>query len=176
MIVKTLAIVAVAAIGVLLAYAATRPDNFTIARSTTVNAPPAKVHALINDLRAFNSWNPFDKKDPQIKGEYRGPAAGPGAHYAFKGNKDVGSGSLEILKSDPALVTMKLDMLEPFEAHNTVHFSLSPRGGATEVTWAMDGHTPFLAKVIHVFINVDRMVGGEFEKGLADLKARAERN
>jgi len=173
--IKTLALVGAAALGLLLAYAATRPDGFTIARSATVNAPPEKVHALINDLRAFNTWNPFDKKDPNIRGVYRGPAAGPGAHYAFQGNQEVGSGTLEIVRSEPQQVTMRLDMLEPFEAHNTVQFSLARRGNATEVTWVMDGRTPYLAKIIHIFLDVDRMVGGEFEKGLAALKARAER-
>lgn len=173
--IKMLALAAAAALVVLLAYAATRPDAFTIARSATVNAPPEKVHALINDLRAFNTWNPFDKKDPNIRGTYKGPAAGPGAHYAFQGNKEVGSGSLEIVQSEPQRVTMRLDMLEPFEAHNTVQFSLARRGNATEVTWVMDGRTPYLAKIMHIFFDVDRMVGGEFEKGLADLKSRAER-
>ena len=173
--IKTLALVGAGALAVLLAYAATRPDAFTIARSATVNAPPEKVHALINDLRAFNTWNPFDRKDPNIRGTYKGPAAGPGAHYAFQGNKEVGSGSLEIVRSEPQQVTMRLDMLEPFEAHNTVQFSLARRGNATEVTWVMDGRTPYLAKIMHIFFDVDRMVGGEFEKGLADLKARAER-
>jgi hypothetical protein len=174
-VIKMLALAAAAALVVLLAYAATRPDAFTIARSATVNAPPEKVHALINDLRAFNTWNPFDKKDPNIRGTYKGPAAGPGAHYAFQGNKEVGSGSLEIVQSEPQRVTMRLDMLEPFEAHNTVQFSLARRGNATEVTWVMDGRTPYLAKIMHIFFDVDRMVGGEFEKGLADLKSRAER-
>jgi len=172
---KTIAIVAVCAIGMLLAYAATRPDTFTVARSATVDAPVARVHGMIGNLHAFNAWNPFNKKDPNIRGEYKGPAAGPGAHYAFKGNGEVGAGTLEIVRSEPRLVTMKLVMLEPFEAHNDIAFTLAARGNATEVTWAMNGRTPYLAKILHIFINMDRMVGGEFEKGLADLKTRAER-
>ena len=172
---KTIALVLAVGVVAVLAYAVTRPDTFRVARSATVQAPPEKLHALINDLRAFNTWNPFDKKDPNIRGVYRGPAAGPGAHYAFQGNQEVGSGTLEIVRSEPQQVTMRLDMLEPFEAHNTVQFSLARRGNATEVTWVMDGRTPYLAKIMHIFLDVDRMVGGEFEKGLADLKSRAER-
>ncbi|MBC5786343.1 SRPBCC family protein [Ramlibacter sp. USB13] len=171
---KTVALVAVLAIGGVLLYAATRPDTFRVARSTTVKAPPAKLHALINDLHQFNTWNPFEKGDPQARGEYRGPAAGPGAAYHFAGGKS-GSGSLRILESAPTHVRMELHMLQPMEALNNVQFTLQPQGDATEVTWSMDGATPFLGKVLHVFIDMDRMVGSQFESGLADLKQRAER-
>ena len=171
---KTIALVAVAAIGAVLAYAATRPDTFRVARSTTVKAPPARLHALINDLHQFNTWNPFEKGDPQARGEYAGPAAGPGAIYNFGGGKS-GSGSLRILDSAPTRVDMELHMRDPLEARNHVQFTLQPRGDATEVTWSMEGATPFIGKVIHVFIDMDRMVGGQFESGLADLKQRAER-
>jgi len=171
---KTIAMVAAAAVGGVLAYAATRPDNFHVARSTTVQAPAAKLHGLINDLHQFNTWNPFEKGDPQARGQYAGPAAGPGATYEFGGGKS-GSGSLRILDSAPTRVSMELHMREPLEARNHVQFTLQPRGDATEVTWSMDGATPFIGKVIHVFIDMDKMVGSQFESGLADLKQRAER-
>ena len=171
---KTIALVGATALAALLLYAATRPETFRVARSTTVQAPAGKVHALINDLHQFNTWNPFEKGDPQARGEYAGPAAGPGASYRFGGGKS-GSGSLRILESAPTRVDMELHMREPLEARNHVQFTLQPRGAATEVTWSMEGATPFIGKVIHVFIDMDRMVGSQFEAGLADLKQRAER-
>lgn len=171
---KTLALVAVAAVGVVLAYAATRPDTFRVARSATVQAPPAKLHAMINDLRQFNTWNPFEKGDPRNRGEYQGPGAGPGAAYHFGGGS-AGAGSLRILDSAPTHVRMELHMREPLEARNNVQFTLEPRGEATQVTWSMDGPSPYLSKLIGVFVDMDKMVGGQFEAGLADLKQRAER-
>ncbi|UUZ71699.1 SRPBCC family protein [Polaromonas sp. P1(28)-8] len=174
--IKTLALIAVAAIGALLIFAATRPDTFRVQRSASIKAAPDRLYPLINDLRQFNTWNPYEKKDPAIKGSYRGPASGPGAGYDFQGNKDVGKGRIEIIESSPpGKVTMKLDMLEPFEGRNVVEFSLAPRGEATEVTWAMHGPSPFVAKLVGVFLNMDRMIGRDFEAGLANLKARAER-
>lgn len=111
--VKSILIIAVLALAGLLLFAATRPDTFSLQRSIVIQAPPDKLHALINDLRQFNTWNPYDKKDPAMQGRYSGPAAGPGARYAFKGNKDVGEGSLEITASTPSQVTMRLDMSAP---------------------------------------------------------------
>ena len=172
---KTIAIVAVVALAALLLFAATRPDTFRVERSVKIKAAPERLHPLINDLHQFNTWNPYNKKDPAMQGTYRGPAAGPGAGFDFEGNKDVGKGSIRIVASAPRKVTMKLDMLEPFEGHNTVEFSLAPQGETTDVTWAMHGPSPFLAKLVGVFINMDRMIGRDFEAGLAGLKARAER-
>lgn len=172
--IKTIAFVVAAAVAIPLIVAATRPDTFRVQRTASIQAGADKIHPLINDLRQFNTWNPFNKKDPAIKGIYRGPAAGPGAAYDFAGNKDVGKGSVEVIASAPDKVTMKLDMLEPFEAHNMVEFSLVPRGDTTEVTWAMQGPSPYIAKLMGLVFNMDKMVGGAFEAGLADLKARAE--
>lgn len=172
---KTIALAVVAALAALLIYAATRPDTFHVQRSILVQAPAERIHPLIAELPRFNAWNPFNKKDPAIKGSYRGPASGPGSAYDFDGNKDVGKGSLTILDvAPPGQVRMKLDMVAPMEAHNTVTFTLAPKGGATEVTWAMDGESPFIGKVMGVVFNMDRMIGGTFESGLADLKSTAE--
>ncbi|TMH28754.1 MAG: polyketide cyclase [Betaproteobacteria bacterium] len=125
--------------------------------------------------RFRNTWNPFDKKDPNVKGSYSGPANGPGAAYAFDG-KEVGTGTIRIVESSaPRKVTMQLDMQKPIEGHNTVEFTLTPRGDATEVTWAMRGSSPYIAKLMGVFVNMDRMIGQHFETGLADLKSLAER-
>lgn len=173
--IKTIALIAVAALGALLLFAATRPDTFRVQRSASIKAPPDKLHGLINDMKVFNTWNPYNLKDPNIKGEYQGPQAGPGAVYHFAGNKDVGKGSIAIVDSAPSKVTMKLDMIEPFEGHNVVEFILAPKGEATEVTWAMHGPSPYIGKVMGLVFNMDKMIGRDFEAGLANLKARAER-
>ena len=173
--IKTIALLFVAAVSGLLLFAATRPDTFQVQRSIRIKATPERLFPMINDLHQFNTWNPYNKKDPAMQGTYRGPASGPGAGYDFQGNKEVGKGSIRIVDSAPRKVTMKLDMLEPFEGHNTIEFSLAPQGDATDVTWAMHGPSPFVAKLVGVFMNMDRMIGRDFEAGLADLKARAER-
>jgi hypothetical protein len=175
--IKTISLLVVAALGALLVFASTRPDTFRVQRSTSIKASADKLFPLISDLRQFNTWNPYNKKDPAMQGSYRGPASGPGAAFDFQGNKDVGKGTIEIVElAPPGKVTMKLDMLEPFEGHNIIEFTLAPRGDATEVTWAMLGPSPYLAKLMGIFFSMDTMIGRDFEAGLADLKARAERN
>ena len=172
---KTAVIVIALFVIVPLVIAMMRPDTFRVERSTTIAAPAARVHGLINDIHAFNTWNPYNAKDPAMRGEYRGPAAGPGAQFHFEGNKDVGKGSVSIVDTAPAKVTMTLDMLKPFEGHNTIEFILAPQGAErTEVTWAMYGPMAFIAKVASVFMNMDKMIGRDFEAGLANLKQRAE--
>lgn len=172
---QTIALTAAAALAVLLAYAATRPDVFRVQRSATINAAPERIYPLINDMRAFNTWNPFNKKDPAIKLDYRGPAAGGGAAFDFHGNKDVGSGSLQITDSTaPSRVAMQLHMIEPFEGRNDIEFTLVPNGATTNVTWAMHGPSPYISKLMGIFFNMDQMIGNDFEAGLSGLKARAE--
>lgn len=173
----TIAVLLVVALGVLLAVAATKPDTFRFERSITINAGPDKIHPLINDMQRFNSWNPYNKKDPAMKTTYRGPQAGPGAAYEFDGNGEVGKGSISIIEpSGPGTVSMRLDMKAPMEASNLIDFTLRPQGNATQVTWAMHGPTPFVAKVMHTLIDMDKMLGKDFDTGLADLKALAERS
>ncbi len=172
---KIIALVAVVLIIALLVYAATKPDTFRVQRSASIKALPEKIFPLINDLRSFNTWNPYEKKDPNVKGSYSGPASGKGAAYAFDGNKDVGKGSIEIVESSPpSKVTMRLTMIKPFEAHNIVEFTLEAKGDSTNVTWAMHGPLPYIAKVIHIFFNMDSMVGKDFETGLTNLKTVSE--
>jgi hypothetical protein len=173
--IKTLLIAGAVILAVPLVLAAFKPDTFQVQRSATIKAAPGKVHGLINDMRVFNTWNPYNLKDPNIRGEYRGPQAGPGAEYHFAGNKDVGRGSIGIIDTTPSRVTMKLDMIEPFEGHNTVQFLLEPKGDTTEVTWAMRGPSPYIAKLVGLFMNMDAMIGRDFEAGLANLKAKAEK-
>jgi len=174
--IKTISIVVVLALAALLLYAAVRPDTFSVQRSLRIQAPAEKIHPLIADLHRFNSWNPYDRKDPSMKGRYRGPAAGPGAAYDFEGNSQVGKGSIEIVQVQaPRQVTMQLRMIEPMEGLNRVDFTLAPQGDATEVTWAMQGRSPFIARLIGVFVDMDAMIGRDFEAGLAGLKTLAER-
>lgn len=172
----TLAITAAVLIvvgGLAYAYAATRPKSFRIARSVLVDASPAELHPLINDLRAMNTWNPFDKQDPAIKGIYSGPTAGVGATYAFQSAK-AGTGQIEIVDSDaPSRVTLRLQMTKPIAADNQVDFLLEPAGAQTKVTWAMSGPTTLLTRLLPTWC-MDSMCGGMFEKGLADLKSLAE--
>jgi uncharacterized protein YndB with AHSA1/START domain len=166
----------VVVVGVILAYATTKPDVFRVQRTATIKAPPEKIFPLINDFRSWASWSPYEHKDPDMKKTYSGAATGKGAVYEWEGDKNVGSGRIEIADtSPPNKVSIKLDMIKPFEAHNQVEFRLEPRGDSTDVTWAMNGHAPYFAKVMHVFIDMDRMVGQDFETGLASLKTIAEK-
>ncbi len=170
-----LAIVAVVIAGLLVA-AAARPDSFRVVRSTTIKAPPERIFPLISDFQRWSAWSPYEKKDPAMKRSFDGPAAGKGAVYAWEGNKDVGKGRMQIADaSAPSRVVLNLDFSEPFEAHNMVDFTLEPKGDATEVTWSMRGPMPFVSKLITLFIDMDRMVGGDFEAGLANLTALAEK-
>jgi hypothetical protein len=173
-IVKTSILVVLAGAAALLLYAATQPDTFRVERSVSVGASPDRVFSLINDMHAFNTWNPYVRKDPAIKGVYTGPAAGQGAGYGWQ-SSEVGVGSMEVTHSTaPTLVAMKLDFVEPFEAHNRAEFTLRQSAGETHVTWAMFGPVPYTSKVMHVLFNIDKMVGSDFERGLHDLKRLAE--
>lgn len=173
---KTIALILAVSVAGVLVYAATRPGSFQVARSLSIKAPPEKIFPLINDLRAFNRWNPFLKNDPATKLAYSGPDSGKGAAHEWDGNSQVGKGRFEITDSSPSSkILMKLDMIKPMEAHNRVEFTLEPQGEATRVSWSMGGEQPYLAKLMTVFIDCDKMVGGEFEKGLADLKSLAEK-
>ncbi len=170
-----LAVIAVGIAGV-LAYAATRPDDFRVQRSAAIKAPPEKIFPFINDFRQWGAWSPYEKIDPGMKRTYGAASAGKGATYAWEGNGNVGSGSMEILEAPaPSKVVIKLDFSRPFEAHNIAEFTLVPNGDGTDVTWSMHGPVPYFAKLIHLFFNMDKMVGGQFATGLASLKAAAEK-
>jgi hypothetical protein len=159
-----------------MAYATTKPDSFTVERKASINASPEKVFANINDFHAWEAWSPWAKLDPAMKTTISGPPSGTGAVYEWSGNSDVGSGRMEITGSTPSSnVTIKLDFNEPFESHNTTTFNLVPAGAGTDVTWTMTGPSPYMSKVMSVFMSMDRMIGGDFEKGLSQLKAVAEK-
>lgn len=169
-------VVAVSVVAVLV-YAATKPDTFRVQRTTSIKAPPEKIFATLNDFHSWGAWSPYETKDPAMRRTYSGTTKGKGAVYEWDGDKNVGKGRMEITESSPpSKVALNLNMIKPFEAHNVVEFTLEPQGDATRVTWAMNGRTPYIAKIVHVFMNVDRMVGDDFETGLANLKTLAERS
>ena len=164
------------AIVVILILAAAKPNTFSVQRATVVRAPAEKIFPLINDFHQWGRWSPYEDKDPAMKRTYSGAASGKGAVYAWDGNKNVGSGRMEILDASmPAKIVIKLDFFTPFEGHNTAEFTMLPQGDATNLTWLMHGPAPFMAKIMHVFMNIDRMVGKHFEIGLANLKRLTEK-
>ncbi|MQA65052.1 MAG: polyketide cyclase [Alphaproteobacteria bacterium] len=163
------------AVAVVLVLAANRPDVFQVARATTIKAPPDRIFPLINDFHKWGAWSPYEKKDPEMKRTYGGAGSGAGAVYAWAGDKNVGHGRMEIVDSaPPSKIVLKLDFVKPFEAHNTVEFTLNPEGDSTVVRWAMHGPAPYMAKIVHLFFDMDSMVGKDFEAGLANLKTAAE--
>jgi len=175
-IIAIVAVVLAIAIAVVLVLAATKPDRFSVQRATMVKAPPEMIFPLINDFHLWGSWSPYERKDPAMKRIYSGAASGRGAVYAWDGNKNVGSGRMEILDaSTPSKIVIKLDFFTPFEGHNTAEFTMLPQGGATSLTWLMHGPAPFMSRLMQVFMNIDNMVGKDFEVGLANLKKLTEK-
>lgn len=168
-------VISVAVAGILI-YASTRPDSFRVERSASINAPPQKIFPLINDLKTWAAWSPYEKKDPTMKRSFGSITAGKGATYEWNGDRNVGQGRMEIVEASPSSkVLIKLDFIKPFEAHNTAEFTLAPEGDTTRVTWAIYGPSAYVTKVMGIFFSMDAMIGRDFEAGLADLKAVAEK-
>ncbi len=169
------AVVLVLIVGV-LGFAATKPNTFRVQRATLIQVSAEKIFPLINDLHSWGDWSPWEKVDPGMKRSFGGAASGTGAVYEWEGNSKVGKGRMEIMEiNPPSKITIKLDFLKPIEGHNTAEFTLEPKGAATDVTWAMYGPNRFISKLFHVFLNIESMVGKEFDKGLANLKTIAEK-
>ena len=174
---KLIALVVVVAVLVVLGLAVRQPDSFTVQRSARLQAPADKVFVMVNDFHRWAEWSPWEALDPAMKREFSGPASGPGAVYAWDGNQAVGAGRMEITGAQPATqVEIKLDFLRPFEGHNTTVFSLVPEGASTGLTWTMTGPMPFVSKLMSVFVSMDKLIGKDFEAGLAKLKAVVERS
>jgi Polyketide cyclase / dehydrase and lipid transport len=148
--------------------------TFEISRSTNIAADPASVHGRINDFHEWTAWSPWEDVDPNLQRIYTGPDQGVGAHYAWQGNRKAGQGSMEIVSSTPEQIGIKLSFLKPWKATNDVVFTLEPSGSGTEVTWAMTGEHAGLGKVFSKVFSMDKLVGKDFEKGLARLKAVSE--
>jgi hypothetical protein len=161
----------------LLLFALTRPDSFKVERRISIQAPADKVYGLVSDFHHWPAWSPWEKLDPAMKRTHSGAANGLGAVYAWEGNDKVGAGRMEITGAQaPGVVDIKLDFLRPFASSNTTRFALTPgAGGATEFVWTMQGPMPYVSKLMSVFVSMDKMIGKDFETGLANLKAAAEK-
>jgi Polyketide cyclase / dehydrase and lipid transport len=168
-------IVLIVLVVVFVVVVATRPAEFQVTRTTTIAAPASTVFAQVNDFHNWEAWSPWAKIDPAMKQSYEGAPAGPGAVYSWAGNNKVGEGRMTILESQPNdFVRIKLEFLKPLAANNSTEFTFKPQGDQTVVTWSMNGRNNFMAKAFSMFMNMDKMVGGDFEKGLAQMKAVAE--
>lgn len=173
---KIIGIGVVVVIAGILIMAAMQPDTFKIERKSAIKAPPEKVFAFINDFKRWAEWSPWEKKDPAMKRIFGTNTAGKGATYGWEGNKDVGVGNMEIAESTPpGKLTIKLNFEKPFKASNVVNFTVTPTADGSEITWRMEGQNNFMAKIMCLFMNMDKMVGPDFEAGLANLKAAAEK-
>ena len=154
---------------------AMQPAHYTVERSATINAPAPVVFAQVNDFHKWEAWSPWEKIDPNIKKEFSGAAAGNGAVYSWAGNNDVGEGRMTITDSRPSdLIKIKLEFVKPFTATNATDFTFTPQGNQTNVKWTMSGENNFVAKAFSMFMNMDKMVGTDFEKGLGQLKTVSE--
>jgi uncharacterized protein YndB with AHSA1/START domain len=175
-IIAIIALVIAVAVAIVLILAAAKPGAFSVQRAISVRAPPEKIFPLIDDFHRWASWSPYENKDPAMKRSFSGAASGKGAVYGWEGNKNVGSGRMEILDTSvPSKIVIKLDFFAPFEGHNTAEFTMLGQGDATAVTWLMHGPASFMSKVMQVFMNLDRMIGKDFEAGLVNLKNLAEK-
>ena len=174
-IIAVIAVIVAAAIAVVLILASRKPDTLRVERTASIKAPPEKIFPLIEDFHRWQSWSPYETRDPDMQRSFSGAGSGEGAVYAWNGNRNVGSGRMEILDAPPPRkVVIKLDFEKPFEAHNTAEFTLLPQGDTTNVTWLMHGPAPLMSKVMQLFINMDNMIGKDFAAGLANLKRITE--
>ena len=173
-IIVVIAVVLALAIATVLILAARKPDTLRVTRSIRVTAPAETIFPLINDFHQWGGWSPYEHKDPAMKRGYSGAESGKGAVYAWDGNNNVGSGRMEILETQaPSRIVIKLDFIKPFG--NIAEFTMLPQGDATNLTWTMVGPAPFMSRLMQVFINLDHMIGKDFEAGLANLKKLTEK-
>jgi uncharacterized protein YndB with AHSA1/START domain len=171
-----IAVILAIAIAAVLVLAAIKPGTLRVQRSVSINAPPERIFSLISDFHQWLTWSPYEQKDPAMKRTYGGAERGKGAVYAWDGDRNVGSGRMEILEvSAPQKIVIKLDFFTPFEGHNTAEFTMLPQGDGTHVTWLMHGPANFMSRLIQVFMNLDNMIGKDFEAGLANLKKLTEK-
>jgi polyketide cyclase/dehydrase/lipid transport protein len=160
---------------VVVVVVALQPSEFRVARSATMSAPAPAIFAQVNDFHKWEAWNPWGKIDPAMKQNYQGAPAGTGAIYTWAGNNEVGEGRMTIIESRPStLIRINMEFFKPFAATNTAEFTFKREDNQSNVTWSMAGKNNFMAKAIHLFMNMDKMIGGQFEKGLAQMKAVVE--
>ena len=172
---KKILLVIALLVGAVFAFAATRPDSYSVSRSIDIAASPEAVHAIVDDFHNFPQWAPWQKLDPAVQTTFEGPRRGVGAVYRWSGNSDVGQGRMEIRESVPARkVGMDLEFIEPFASKARTDIDIAPAGNGSKVTWSMRGDNNYMAKLMSVFMSMDKMIGKDFEEGLANLKRRAE--
>jgi Polyketide cyclase / dehydrase and lipid transport len=172
--IQIILIILAAAIGALLVIVAFQPSAFYIARTATISAPAPEVFAQINDFRNWQAWSPWEGIDPSVKRVYEGETSGTGAVYSWAGNREIGEGRMTITESRPhELIRIRLEFIKPFAATHTAEFLLRPEGNKTGLTWSMTGTNNFVAKGISLLMNMDKMIGGQFEKGLQQLERAA---
>jgi hypothetical protein len=170
-------VVVVIAIGLIcfLAYVTSRPGTLHVERSVVIRAAPDRIYPLVNGLGQWKAWSPYEKKDPAMQRTLSGPESGVGAAYAWQGNNKVGAGTMEIIESSPpARIRIQLHFVKPFEGRTVAEFSFIPGPDGTRVTWAMDGPSPFISKLMGVIFDMDKMIGNDFADGLQNLKTLAE--
>ncbi|OCK62354.1 SRPBCC family protein [Bradyrhizobium sp. LMTR 3] len=175
-VIAVIAVILAIAVAIVLILAATKPNTLRVQRAISIKAPAERIFPLISDFQQWRSWSPYEEKDPAMKRTYSGAERGKGAVYAWDGDKNVGSGRMEILEAaTPQKIVIKLDFFTPFEGHNTAEFTMLPQGDGTHVTWLMHGPANFMSRLMQVFMNLDRMIGRDFEAGLANLKTLTEK-
>ncbi|WP_028349207.1 SRPBCC family protein [Bradyrhizobium murdochi] len=175
-VITVIAAILATAVAIVLILAATKANTLRVQRAISIKAPAERIFPLISDFQQWRSWSPYEEKDPAMKRTYSGAERGKGAVYAWDGDKNVGSGRMEILEAAaPSKIVIKLDFFKPFEGHNTAEFTMLPQGDGTHVTWLMHGPANFMSRLIQVFMNLDRMIGRDFEAGLANLKTLTEK-
>jgi hypothetical protein len=162
------------AILVILILAAMKPNSFTVVREANMSAPPNRVHGLINDFHEWAKWSPWEKMDPAMTRSHSGAQSGKGAIYEWTGNKKVGQGRMEITGTALSRIDIDLHFMKPFEARNKTVFTVTPSGNGSHVRWEMTGTSPFMFKVMGLFMNMDNMIGKDFEKGLTNMKSVVE--
>ena len=174
-IIAVIAVILAIALALVLILASRRPDTFSVMREIGIKAPPESLFPLISDFHRWGAWSPWENKDPAMRRSFSGAASGKGAVYGWEGNSSVGSGRMEIIEAAaPAKIVIKLDFIKPFEGHNTAEFNIQPRGDTTHVSWLMHGPCNFMAKIMHLFIDMDAMIGKDFAAGLSSLKRVTE--
>ena len=165
----------VVVVAVFAGVVALRPSEFRVMRSAAIDAPASEVFTQVNDFHNWDAWSPWAKLDPAMKATFEGPAAGTGAVYKWSGNDEVGEGSMTLTESRPNdRIDIALTFIRPFACTNTTEFTFVPEGDGTVVTWNMTGHLNFVCKAMHLFVDMDKMVGGDFEKGLTQMKSVTE--
>jgi len=165
----------IAIVGVLAIVVVFQSSELRVSRETKIDAPPATVFEQVNDLHKWQEWSPWDKMDPEMKRSFDGPPSGKNASYAWSGNDQVGEGKMTIIESKPnELIRVKLDFVRPWPSANEVEFHFKPEGASTETTWTMTCNKNFMAKAAGLFMNMEKLIGGDFEKGLAEMKKVSE--